>query len=252
MGTQTGTVAIGEPTAPAADATRPHPQTPRHPRTTQPKPRARGWIHLVSAVVALVAGATLISVSWPFAGLNAGVVTSIYTAAVVGMFTVSAVYHRVHWKSVAARTRMKRLDHSMIFVLIAGTYTPFALLAMPPGVGKPVLGIVWGGAVAGVLLKMCWPSAPRWVGVPLYLLLGWVAAFYIAAILHAAGVAAMALLAVGGTLYSIGGMLYALRWPDPWPATFGYHEFFHACTAVAAICHYIAVWLAVFHGGHPL
>ena len=219
--------------------------------TALTKPRARGWIHLVSAVVAVAAGASLISVSWPLAGLKAGLATFAYTGAVVGMFTVSAIYHRVTWKSDKVRTWMKRLDHSMIFVLIAGTYTPFALLAMPHDAGMLVLGIVWGGALAGVLLKMFWPSAPRWVGVPLYLLLGWVAAFYIAAIMHIAGVAAMVLLVVGGALYSIGGILYALRWPDPWPKTFGYHEFFHACTAVAAICHYIAVWLAVFYVGHP-
>jgi hemolysin III len=215
------------------------------------KPRARGWIHLVSAIVAVAAGASLIAVSWPLAGLKAGLATFVYTGAVVGMFTVSAIYHRVTWKSATARIWMKRLDHSMIFVLIAGTYTPFALLAMPHDAGMLVLSIVWGGAVAGVLLKMCWPRAPRWVGVPLYLLLGWVAAFYIAVIMHIAGVAAMVLLTVGGALYSIGGILYALRWPDPWPSTFGYHEFFHACTAVAAICHYIAVWLAVFYVGHP-
>jgi hemolysin III len=210
------------------------------------KPRARGWIHLVSAIVALVAGATLIAVSWPLAGPKAGLATFVYTVSVVGMFTVSAIYHRVTWKTPSARIWMKRLDHSMIFVLIAGTYTPFALLAMPHHAGMLALSIVWGGAVAGVLLKLCWPTAPRWVGVPLYLLLGWVAAFYVAAILHAAGVAAMVLLIVGGALYSIGGVLYALRWPDPWPRTFGYHEFFHACTAVAAICHYIAIWFAVF------
>jgi len=210
------------------------------------KPRARGWIHLVSAIVAFAAGASLIAVSWPLAGLKAGLATLVYTNSVVGMFTVSAIYHRVTWKTAAARMSMKRLDHSMIFVLIAGTYTPFALLAMPHNSGMLVLGIVWGGAVAGVLLKMCWPTAPRWVGVPLYLLLGWVAAFYVAVILHTAGVAAMVLLVVGGALYSIGGILYALRWPDPWPSTFGYHEFFHACTAVAAICHYIAIWFAVF------
>jgi hemolysin III len=95
---------------------------------------------------------------------------------------------------------------------------------------------------------MCWPSAPRWVGVPLYLLLGWVAVWYTGTILHSAGVAAMVLLFVGGALYSIGGILYALRWPDPWPNTFGFHEFFHACTAVAAICHYIAMWFVVFSG----
>jgi hemolysin III len=210
------------------------------------KPRARGWIHLVSAIVALVAGASLIAVAWPLAGPKAGLATFVYVGSVVGMFTVSAIYHRVTWKTARARIWMKRLDHSMIFVLIAGTYTPFALLAMPHDAGVLVLYIVWGGALAGVLLKMCWPTAPRWVGVPLYLLIGWVAAFYVAAIMHAAGVAAMVLLAVGGALYSVGGILYALRWPDPWPRTFGYHEFFHACTAVAAICHYIAIWFAVF------
>ncbi len=215
------------------------------------KPRARGWIHLVSAVFAVGAGAALISVSWTLAGLKAGLATFVYVGAVVGMFTVSAVYHRVTWKSAKARIRMKRLDHSMIFVLIAGTYTPFALLAMPHHVGMLVLSIVWSGALAGVLLKLGWPTAPRWVGVPLYLLLGWVAAFYVATIMHVAGVAAMVLLAVGGALYSIGGILYALRWPDPWPTTFGYHEFFHACTVLAAVCHYIAVWLAVFYVGHP-
>ena len=126
------------------------------------KPRARGWIHLVSAIVAVAAGASLIAVSWPLAGLKAGLATFAYTGAVVGMFTVSAVYHRVTWKSAKARIWMKRLDHSMIFVLIAGTYTPFALLAMPHDAGMLVLSIVWGGAIAGVLLKMCWPSAPRW------------------------------------------------------------------------------------------
>jgi hemolysin III len=216
------------------------------------KPRARGWIHLVSAVVAVIAGATLISVSWPLQGPEAGLATFIYTGSVVGMFTTSAVYHRVNWTSVEARIWMKRLDHSMIFVLIAGTYTPFALLAMPHDAGELVLWLVWGGALAGVLLKMFWPTAPRWVGVPLYLALGWVSAFYIAIILHNAGVAAMVLLAVGGLLYSIGGVMYAMHWPNPWPNTFGYHEFFHACTAVAAICHYIAIWFAVFNVDVPL
>jgi hemolysin III len=241
MSAQTGTIATPQPTTLTQHTTQPH-----------LRPKARGWIHLVSAVVALAAGAALISVSWPLAGLKAGLATFVYTISVVGMFTVSGIYHRITWKSVPTRTRMKRLDHSMIFLLIAGTYTPFAVLAMPHDAGMLVLTIVWSGAIAGVLLKMFWPTAPRWVGVPLYLLLGWVAAFYIAAILHMAGVAAMVLLAVGGILYSVGGILYALKWPDPWPTTFGYHEFFHVCTVVAAICHYIAVWLAVFYVGHPL
>lgn len=227
---------------------RPEPQASRKgPTVRHVKPRARGWIHLFSAIVAVVAGAALIAVSWPLAGLKAGLSTFVYTISVVGMFAVSATYHRITWQSVATRIRMKRLDHAMIFVFIAGTYTPFAVLAMPPRTGELVLTIVWGGALAGVLLKLCWPTAPKWVGVPLYLMLGWVAAFFIAVILHHAGVAAMVLLTVGGLLYSIGAILYAFKWPDPWPTTFGYHEFFHACTAVAAICQYIAIWFAALY-----
>jgi hemolysin III len=210
------------------------------------KPRFRGWIHVYSAVTAVFAGASLVAVSWAVDSTKAGLATMLYTFATIIMFTVSATYHRVNWKSETARKWMKRADHSMIFVFIAGSYTPFALLAMPGHDGHVVLAIVWGGALAGILLKMLWPSAPRWVGVPLYILLGWVAVWYTATILHNAGVTAMVLLFVGGALYSIGGILYAARWPDPWPSTFGYHEFFHACTAVAAICHYIAMWFVVF------
>jgi hemolysin III len=209
------------------------------------KPRARGWIHLYTGVVAFVAGAALVSVSWALSGRTAGLATMAYTAATVLMFGVSATYHRIHWHSMAARTWMKRLDHSMIFVFIAGSYTPFALVAMPDGDGRLVLAIVWGGALAGTALNLFWPTAPRWVGVPLYLVLGWVAVWFCPEILHGAGVAAFVLLVIGGTIYSIGALFYAMRWPDPWPTTFGYHEFFHTCTVVAAICHYVAMWFAV-------
>jgi hemolysin III len=210
------------------------------------KPRARGWIHVYSAVVAFIAGAALVAVSWSMVGQRAGVATLIYTCTIVAMFAVSGTYHRINWTSATARKWMKRADHSMIFVFIAGSYTPFAMLALPQRSGMTLFYIVWGGALAGVALKMLWPTAPRWLGVPLYILLGWVAAWYIGPILHGAGVAAVVLLIVGGALYSIGGVLYALKWPNPWPTTFGHHEFFHACTAVAALCHYIAMWFAVF------
>ncbi|MDY6872112.1 MAG: hemolysin III family protein [Actinomycetota bacterium] len=210
------------------------------------KPRARGWIHVYSAVVAVICGATLVSVSWAVVSSRAGIATLIYTLTIVAMFAVSGTYHRVDWRTPVARTWMKRADHSMIFLFIAGSYTPFALLALPEGEGMVLFWIVWSGALAGVLLKMFWPSAPAWVGVPLYLLLGWVAAWFIGPIMDGAGAAAVVLLIVGGALYSIGGVLYGLKWPNPWPTTFGHHEFFHACTAVAAICHYIAMWFAVF------
>jgi hemolysin III len=210
------------------------------------KPRLRGWIHVYAAVIAAICGATLVSVSWSVQSARAGIATLIYTVTIVAMFTVSGVYHRVTWRSQTARKWMKRLDHSMIFVFIAGSYTPFALLALPQTDGMVLFWIVWGGAIAGVLLKCFWPSAPRWVGVPLYILLGWVAVWFMGPITNGAGIAALVLLIVGGALYSIGGVLYAMKWPDPWPTTFGHHEFFHACTAVAAICHYIAMWFAVF------
>lgn len=210
------------------------------------KPRLRGSIHLYSAYAALVAGSALVAVSWAAASTRAGHATLAYTLAIVAMFAVSATYHRVSWGSTAARNWMRRLDHSMIFVLIAGTYTPFALLDMAPPTGHQVLAIVWGGVLAGVALTLFWPDAPRWLGVTLYLLLGWVAVSYAGTILHNAGVAAAVLLAVGGALYSLGAVFYALRWPDPWPTTFGYHEIFHGLTAVAALCHFVAVCVAVF------
>ena len=210
------------------------------------KPRLRGWIHLYCAVAAAIAGTALVAVSWAEASKRAGHSTLTYALTIVAMFAVSAIYHRVDWQSATARKWMRRLDHSMIFVLIAGTYTPFARLAMPRPTGYVVLAIVWGGAVAGIALTLFWATAPRWVGVPVYLLLGWVAVWFTKTIVHHAGWAATVLLAVGGALYSIGAVVYGLRRPDPWPTTFGYHEIFHACTAVAAICHYVAMWFVVF------
>jgi hemolysin III len=207
-------------------------------------PRARGLIHLVCAATAIVAGAVLVPVAW-LASPKAGVATLVNTATIVGMFTVSAVYHRVRWKSAGARKWMKRADHSMIFVFIAGSYTPFALLAMPPETAELVLTIVYAGALAGVALKMFWPSSPRWVGVPLYLLLGYAAIWFAPTLLAGGGIAVVALLIAGGVLYNIGAVLYGVRWPNPWPRTFGYHEFFHAFTAAAASCHYLAIWLVV-------
>jgi len=209
-------------------------------------PRARGWIHVYSAGVAVVAGATLVAASWSLNSTRAGLATLTYVTATVVMFGVSAIYHRVRWRSVTARKWMMRADHSMIFVFIAATFTPFAVVAMPRDTGLLVLTIVWGGALAGVALKVCWPSSPRWVGVLPYLLLGWVAVAFARTLLDGAGVTATVLLVVGGVLYNIGAVMYALKWPDPWPTTFGHHEFFHACTALAATCHYIAIWLAVF------
>jgi hemolysin III len=212
----------------------------------QIKPRLRGWIHLYCAFAAAIAGTALVAVSWALSSKLAGHSTLAYTAAIVAMFAVSALYHRVQWSSPTARKWMRQLDHSMIFVFIAGSYTPFVRLAMPRATGHLVLALVWGAALAGIALTLFWPAAPRWVGVPLYLLMGWAGVWYAGTILHNAGMAALVLLAAGGLLYSVGAVFYGLRWPDPWPTTFGYHELFHSCTALAAICHYIAIWFVVF------
>jgi hemolysin III len=210
------------------------------------RPRLRGWLHFWSFIASVATGATLIALAASTVSGLAALATSVYGLTVVGLFGVSALYHRVTWQSDRVRTWMKRLDHSMIFVFIAGTYTPFALLAMDPGTGRVVLAVVWIGAVLGVTLKLAWPHAPRWLGVPIYIALGWVAVFVLPELLHHAGVAALVLLLVGGALYTVGAVFYATRWPNPWPQVFGYHEFFHAATVVAAICHYIAIWLAMY------
>lgn len=215
------------------------------------KPRMRGWIHLWAFAAAVLAGIALVSASAlladpPPAGVSPVWPTAVYSLTVCGVFGVSALYHRVHWHSPRARIWMKRADHSMIFVFIAGSYTPFATLALPPATGRTLLLVVWAGAVAGVALKMLWPTAPRWVGVPLYLLLGWAIVPVAGDLVHEAGVAPMVLLLVGGLFYSAGAILYATKWPNPWPATFGHHEFFHAATVIAALCHAVAVWLVVF------
>jgi hemolysin III len=161
------------------------------------------------------------------------------------LFGTSALYHRRNWNP-RGHAVMKRLDHAMIFVFIAGTYTPIAVLTLPRAVAVAVLAVVWSGAAFGVVLQTAWPHAPRWLAVPCYVALGWVAVFVFPDLLHSAGVAAFTLIAVGGVIYSLGAVVYGFKRPDPWPGTFGFHEIFHLCTLVAALCHYIAIWLAVF------
>lgn len=211
------------------------------------KPRLRGWFHLYAAIVSVLAGAALISVATSLRGSRVLAPTAIYAVTVTLLFGTSALYHRRGW-GPAGHQVMKRLDHSMIFVFIAGTYTPFAVLTLPRSHCVVVLAVVWTGAILGVILKNAWPDAPRWLGVPLYIALGWVAVFVLPEILHNGGVAALVLLSVGGFFYTLGALAYGFKRPDPYPATFGYHEVFHLCTLLAAACHYVAVWFAIFSG----
>jgi hemolysin III len=210
------------------------------------KPRLRGWLHTYAAAISIGSGVTLVAVAAVLRGGPAAASTSVYAATVTLLFGTSALYHRITWTPRAHRI-MKRLDHSMIFVFIAGTYTPIAVLSLPRGSALTVLVVVWTGAVFGVLLKSTWASAPRWLSTACYVALGWVAVFVMPQLLHNAGVAAFVLIVTGGVIYTIGGVVYALKRPNPVPSVFGFHEVFHLCTLLAAICHYVAVWLTVFH-----
>lgn len=193
----------------------------------------RGWLHFYAFFGALVAG-TVLTALFPSVGV------ALYSVTVCALFGVSALYHRRVWTERGYQT-MRRFDHAMIFVFIAGTYTPFCV-----ELGKTwLLALVWAGAIGGAIMSLIWPHAPRWVQAPLYLALGWVAIAVLPDLLHTSGVTALVLLLAGGAIYSLGAVCYALRRPNPWPKVFGHHEFFHACTIVAAICHHIAVYFAL-------
>ncbi|MGC5332318.1 PAQR family membrane homeostasis protein TrhA [Micromonospora sp. DT62] len=209
------------------------------------KPRMRGWLHTYAFFVAGLCGIVLSAVAATRPGWAPLVSCLIYSLTVCGLFGTSALYHRRVWSERGYQI-MRRMDHSMIFVFIAGTYTPFCVLLLDPRPATIMLALVWGGALAGVALKLVWPHAPRWVSAPLYLALGWVSVAMLPDILHQGGVTALVLLIVGGAMYSVGAVFYALRRPDPWPTVFGHHEFFHACTLVAALCHHIAIYFALF------
>ena len=208
----------------------------------------RGWLHAYAFYVSVAAGIVLCALAATATrrgGFAPIVSCAIYSLTVCGLFGTSALYHRRVW-SLRAYRMMRRLDHSMIFVFIAGTYTPFCVLLLSPTKSAIVLSIVWTGAILGVAMKMTTPNAPRWASTPLYIALGWVAVAVLPDILHQGGVTALVLMVVGGLFYTLGAVLYATRKPNPWPNTFGHHEFFHACTLLAAICHQIAIYFALF------
>jgi hemolysin III len=202
------------------------------------KPRLRGVSHQWAFFVALLAGVVLVAAA---PSGRATLAATIYAISVTAMFGASALYHRIDWKSVSARRWMRRLDHSMIYVLIAGTYTPFALLVLHGGLARAILIAIWSGAAIGIALKMLWPDTPKWLTATVYVALGWIAVAAFPQLAGEIGVVGMALLAGGGVLYTAGALVYALRRPDPAPAVFGYHEIFHVLVIAAAVLQYAAV-----------
>jgi hemolysin III len=205
------------------------------------KPLLRGVLHEAAFVVSLmVAPFLLLGADTGRARFAAG----IFAASVAACFGVSALYHRVTWEP-SVRRWMRRLDHAGVYLLIAGTYTPVALLVLHGSLGSAVLAVVWSGAVAAILLKFVWVDAPKWLAVAIGLALGWVAVVALPQLAERLGSAPLVLLICGGLLYSAGAIVYARRKPDPLPQVFGYHEVFHGLTIAAAACQYVAIALFV-------
>jgi hemolysin III len=202
------------------------------------KPRLRGVLHQWAFFVSVIGGVVLV-VAAP-AG-RATLATGIYAVSVSALFGVSALYHRITWVSAEARRWMRRLDHTMIFFLIAGTYTPFGLLVLDGTLATAILCAVWGGALAGVVLNLVWIDSPKWVTAVVYVAVGWVAIVAFPELTSELGVMAIVLLALGGVLYTLGAVVYARKKPDPSPAVFGYHEIFHALVIAAAALQYAVI-----------
>jgi hemolysin III len=206
------------------------------------KPRLRGVLHQWAFAGSLVAGAALVLEA---GSARARVAMLIYALSVAGLFGTSALYHRIDWPTLRARRWMRRLDHTMIFVLIAGSYTPFALLILPGTLGAVILVAVWSAALAGAVFKLLWIDAPGWLIAACYVAVGWIAVVAMPELASRLGVVAVGALVLGGVLYSAGAVVYARKRPDPLPAVFGYHELFHLLVLIAAATQYavVAFWV---------
>lgn len=214
------------------------PTTPQ----TAPKPRLRGWLHAAAVPIVLIGGLVL-TVFAPT--LTGRIGSGVYLLSALLLFGTSAVYHLGTW-SPRTLAVFRRWDHSNIFVFIAGTYTPLCLMLLTGTSRIVLLSLIWGIAIAGVTFRILWLSAPRWLYSMLYVAMGWVAVGWLPAFWSAGGAAVVVLVIIGGVIYSLGAVAYAMKRPNPIPGWFGFHEVFHLCTVLAAICHYIAICFAVF------
>lgn len=213
------------------------------------KPKLRGWLHLSITPLTLAAGIVLVVLS-PTSTTRIG--SALFTGSAVLLFGVSAIYHTGTW-SPKVWAFLRRFDHANIFLLIAGSYTPFSLILLEGTQQAVMLWLVWGGAIAGVLFRVFWAGAPRWLYTPIYIALGWAAVFFLPAFLRGAldlgtavGVAVFVLIVTGGALYTLGGVVYGIKRPNPSPRWFGFHEVFHSFTILAFASHYVGVSLATY------
>ncbi|MGP3967033.1 PAQR family membrane homeostasis protein TrhA [Streptomyces sp. 6N223] len=206
------------------------------------KPRLRGWLHAGMFPAALVAGLFLSALADSPRGR---VACAVYTLTACLLFGVSALYHRGDW-GPRATALLRRLDHANIFLIIAGTYTPFTILLLDGAREQILLWGIWAGASVGIAFRVFWVGAPRWLYTPCYIALGWAALFFLPDFLRAGGVAVLSLVVAGGLLYSMGGVIYGLKRPDPWPRWFGFHELFHSFTLAAFVVHYVGISLVAY------
>jgi hemolysin III len=206
------------------------------------KPRLRGVLHQWAFAVSVIAGIGLVLEA---TSVRARLAVAVYALSVTALFGTSALYHRVDWQTLGARRWMRRLDHTMIFVLIAGTYTPFSLLVLHGTPGVVILIAVWAAALAGAVFTLMWIDAPGWLGAATYILIGWIAVTALPELVDRLGTPAVGVLALGGVLYSAGGVIYARKRPDLVPSVFGYHELFHLLVIAAAALQYavVAFWV---------
>lgn len=237
---------------PSSTPTAPGSGTPAHDRPTPQtsamgqvaaavKPRLRGWIHAGMTPLVVVAVVVLIALTPPVAPR---VSTLVFGISAVLLFGTSAVYHRGTW-SPRVTGVLRRMDHTNIFLIIAGSYTPLAVLLLEKSVAQTLLIIVWAGAVLGLLARVFWLGAPRWFYVPIYLALGWVAVAFLPQFWRSGGPTVVWLIMIGGLAYSVGAVVYGLKRPNPSPRWFGFHEIFHSLTVVGWGCHFAAVAVAV-------